>query len=403
MGGGDATQAKSYLPHRLFFEPPREQMWSLIDHQTERVKVIARYSNSENKALWRVRRLSDGKDFIVYASNIRPDLGTIRPAHAIHRDNTHRYGAAIDARRTVQRVVLFGLIFVQIAVARAMPSCWIALAAASVGAFGHFGMQQMMHELSHRGMTRVDVMLSRVSDALFASCGPGFFTYYSQLHRVHHEKVGEAADPDQNFHNLWSFTHFRVDGFAKRWAWSVFIGLFTRPVVFFRSRGHGRAKKGPEGRTAGLKSLTAGLDSTALILCALWAFFFCILRVPGVLYIVSSAAFSMGAAGHPCLCYWIMQHNCSAFTDFQPTVSYRGRWYVHALFFAALRHAEHHDAPLVPFFDLWRVEDPKRCAVTSIRRLIWNWLRGRGEWMDVAGYRQTAHASIAVPLAHPRL
>lgn len=377
---------------------------------------------------------SDGQ-FVVYRRNIhvaRPHARVI-PASEWH---TNRRRARVapppnDPSMNVQRAVLVGLVTCQLLGALIITQTSTAVVCAALcGGFLHFGLQQMMHELSHRRMRAFDMVLCVLADACFGMSGPCFYVYYTELHGLHHSTVGDHEDPDTAFHNLWSLSGpLGRCGAPMRLLWTCVVGFLTRPLVLIASAASGRSDlldkaSGRRFRGMLLYSVTALVWLGLLYACA----------PAGVLYMVLSAGFSMGACAHPCLLYWIMQHCASPITRMQPTVSYGGSAWMHALTFGALRHVEHHDFPLVPFYRLHEIaslvgrpprvtdspprpvgdekpskscysrngtEDGKLFVVESACGFIWQWLSRRGEWMDVGAQQFCKEHNTALKVPTP--
>lgn len=102
---------------------------------------------------------ADDREYVVFdADNLSrdPSQTSAPAAHDWHALRRRQCIGLNDARSRVQRAVLAALVAVQVlGCMLCRPSVHAALAC-TVGAYAHFGMQQMMHELAHRRPTKVD-------------------------------------------------------------------------------------------------------------------------------------------------------------------------------------------------------------------------------------------------------
>eukprot|EP00747_Dinoflagellata_sp_TGD_P074108 gnl/TRDRNA2_/TRDRNA2_158189_c0_seq2.p1 gnl/TRDRNA2_/TRDRNA2_158189_c0~~gnl/TRDRNA2_/TRDRNA2_158189_c0_seq2.p1 ORF type:complete len:352 (-),score=16.68 gnl/TRDRNA2_/TRDRNA2_158189_c0_seq2:109-1164(-) len=328
-------------------------------------------------------RADDGTAYIVLGQNCSKRPQPIFPAHVLHSQRRLRCASSVRKLETndanIARLVLAVLITVQLTIAYACTRATVAiLLAVFVGAFLHFGMQEMMHQIVHRSVCTVDHFLFAIADVMFGLSGPPFYIYYTQLHLKHHQSVGEVSDPDAEFQKLWMKLPKRIHIFFLRWCWTFVIGGCTKLLL--------AAAYYDNPRAFVLFSEFSVFNLCAYVFASLSLIVVYPWRAAGLLYIACSAAFSMGAGAHPCLLFWIMQHAYGPHTDMQHTVSYGGSAIIHFLHFGALFHAEHHDMPKIPFFRMHLIPaDSDRKRVKSAPAFILDWLRGAHVPVECAG------------------
>lgn len=338
------------------------------------------------------------REYVVFdANNLSRDATqtSMPPAHAWHTTRRRPCTKLNDARSHVQRATLVVLVGVQVLIgSMAWGRVVHAALACTVGAYAHFGLQQMMHELSHRRPTAVDHALAFCADALFGLSGPGFYIYYMYHHLRHHSTVGLEEDPDAAFHNLWASVPAPLtSSVAGRLVWATAVGSLTKVLLVVNYlRGKSSVLYVDTPRTP----LVASIAGHVL----LWGL--ASVRAPRLaLYTAASSALSLGALGHPCLFFWIAQHCANHATRWQPTMSYDGHEWVHALHLGALRHTEHHDQPMVPFYRMHLIpRRPDDCAFVSILDSIWRWCAHTDGtvWMDVGAQQRHVRQTLAIPL-----
>jgi len=190
------------------------------------------------------------------------------------------------------------------------------------------------------------------------------------FHAKHHSYTGADADKDgvilfSSWYRPFSFLETTIVG---RWLYTGFFGIFIFGFYLWNKKKE--LEQDCESLSAdyrwevvkativGLAQLLSGqILGWAFIHFTLWYF----AGWQSVLYMCASAAFAVGAFGHPYIGFWLIQHQCCAAnsTQFQPTVSYSesGSWLWHMLNLGELRHIEHHDFPTIPWYKIHKVHE----------------------------------------------
>jgi len=291
----------------------------------------------------------------------------------------------------------------------------VIAASCTLGATCAYGFQALTHELGHMAShTRKTQPVAFLAACLGSSLSNFIWHYYYwNYHNRHHAHAGGERDRDGDIlFRAWHSPpmvsrppYFRLnvgEHVWTRWLWTAFFAFNIYPM--FR-----RAK--------------ATLDSPhdATLEYEGWNFVghVLVLSVFGwkaLLYVVLSAAFSVGAFGHPFIQFWLTQHafimsrRCDRekvkthakqfFVPLiQPTCSGEsnlfGLW--HAMNFGELRHVEHHDFPLIPYLRAYRIPlmckefysslEPALGPVDSLRDWLFAsgpkqhvWMRSKGDF-----------------------
>lgn len=369
-------------------------MWhARINGTRKRVDRVQSLENSNNFPLAIVN--SEGLHFVVFeGDNLSCESTVPEPlvAHKWHSSRSRTRGLNRSGK-SVQRTILLGLVVMQLWIGVCFDWSVKLVCAVTVGAYAHFGMQQMIHEVAHRSPGIIDHSLAFFSDTLFFLCGPGFYIYYMFHHIKHHNTVGEEDDPDMAFHQLWAKIPSCFGRTVRgRIVWSALVAFFTKGllVINFMS-----------GRSSVLYMNTPKLPLVGSALLQIIMLGIAAWSTPGALaYVYLSSALSLGAFAHPCIVFWISQHCSNEMSDFQPTLSYKGSYWIHLLHLGALRHTEHHDNPLIPFHLMHRIRsDENDYTYTSMRLLIYRWLThcDGSDWMDVAGQNRFVRQTVCIP------
>jgi len=267
--------------------------------------------------------------------------------------------------------LLLALVALHLVVASGVAGPLHALAAAAtVGAVCAYGFQALTHELGHldRG-SPLGVLAGLLASSLLNF---PFAMYYWHYHARHHAHTGASRDRDGDILFLaWHSPPPRLrESPAGRWLWLSAFALAIYPM-FRRAKAELDSPHEAALRFEGAMLLAHG---AVLALMGPWA----------LLYVELSCAFALGACGHPYGHFWLTQHAFALqrkrvpaplrrLADTyhvklcQPTLSYTGGsalW--HWLNFGELRHVEHHDWPLVPF---WRMPAARALAVEFYKHL----------------------------------
>lgn len=282
----------------------------------------------------------------------------------------------------------------------------------SVGAICCYGFQALTHELGHMAFhTKVSYWIPYLS----AAAGSSFTNfiwhyYYWNYHNRHHAHAGGERDRDGDilFHAWQSppilsiFNSFYLDLSRypiTRYLWTGFFSFFIYPMFCYAKY----TLDSPHRPTFYYEGWNL---STHLLVMYTFGFY-------GYFYLFFSAAFSLGAFGHPFIQFWLTQHafiparrcnyrrvqahaNKYMVPLIQPTNSYRYSTSVwNAFNFGELRHVEHHDFPFIPYLRNYRV--PEICpefyssleSSLSPQSALFDWIFAGGEndkaWMKKKG------------------
>lgn len=237
------------------------------------------------------------------------------------------------------------------------------------GAVCAFGFQALTHELSHMVFSNTNTLAFALSTLACSFCNFHWHYYYFNYHNRHHAHTGGEKDRDGDIlFRAWhapptisrSWMFFNM-GSTKltRWAWTA---VFAFSIYFMFCRAKFRLDA-PHEPTLKYEGPMVAMHCFVLVYFG-WAAY---------AYLLLSAAFSLGAFGHPFIQFWLTQHAFVAKREvtnpelleharrfavplLQPTVSGRtssSSWWSslwQAVNFGELRHVEHHDFPVVSFW-----------------------------------------------------
>jgi len=271
------------------------------------------------------------------------------------------------------------------------------LVSATVGAYCAYGMQALTHELGHMDRrSRIGTLAGLLATSFLNF---PFAMYYWHYHARHHAHTGGLRDRDGDI--LFLAWHSPPERFRERaltrWMW---LGIFAFSIfpMFCRAK---KELDVAHQFSLQYEGLITCMHLGILVLLGPWALF----------HLLLSSAFSLGAFGHPYGHFWLTQHafalkrknvpkelEALAATYCvrlcQPTLSYSGSWEAwHWLNFGELRHVEHHDWPLIPF---WRMPGGISVAnefychlngTASFSEALFGWLFTPGDqaWMKSHG------------------
>lgn len=280
--------------------------------------------------------------------------------------------------------------------------------ASTLGAVCAYGFQALTHELGHMATcTKFPSSVAFLCAALGSSLTnfPWHY-YYWRYHNRHHAHAGGERDRDGDilFH-AWQqppvlFRSLDLNATkAGRWLWTA-VFAFGIYGMFCKAKYTLDSPHIPSVWYEGWNVL-----SHLLV--------FNLLGSHAALYLIVSAAFSLGAFGHPYLQFWLIQH---AFVKKRTKVPGKLREYVrgslipllqptcsacmsspvwHALNFGELRHVEHHDFPFIPYLRAFNVSaicpefyqslDGGLGAPQAIKEWIWAKRSDGAEWMETKG------------------
>jgi fatty acid desaturase len=243
----------------------------------------------------------------------------------------------------------------------------VVLLSCTLGAICAYGFQALTHELAHMAFhthAKGNVAFVVAATASSLTSFPWHF-YYWNYHNRHHAHAGGDRDRDGDilFKAWHSPPHFAAFDIGKypltRLMWTVFFAFCIYPMFCFAKA----TLDSPHIPSISYEGWNAAAHAIVFFLFG-WN---------GLLYLVLSSAFSLGAFGHPFLQFWLTQHafimgrNCQSNAVrehmrsylvplLQPTCSSSTSFSMwHALNFGELRHVEHHDFPLIPYLRGYRL------------------------------------------------
>ena len=305
--------------------------------------------------------------------------------------------------------LMFTLILIHLACAWcSKDSAWTAIIlAVTIGSICAYGFQALTHELGHMAFHcggAKNNQLAFITASLGSSfCNFPWHYYYWNYHNRHHAHAGGERDRDGDilfraWHCPPTISRYGIffdmgAGTIRRFMWTGIFGMMIYPM-FCRAKLILDAPHMPS-----LKYEGWNLATYALVGFVFGRY--------GLLFVFASAAFSLGAFGHPFLQFWLTQHafvfgrksrfervNALA-NDFylpllQPTCSSSlSTWVWHAFNFGELRHVEHHDFPFIPYLRAFKL--PKLCPefYSSLEPAL-PAMHALYDWLSHAGHLQYA-------------